>query len=57
MFKTRGSVERKLGILKMSGYTILAAPIASTTEEKNSEFLTFLHPVTSRDEAMAHIDD
>ena len=40
----------------MSTYTILAAPIASTTEEKNSEFLTFLHPVTSRDEAMTHID-
>ncbi|MDR7091585.1 YigZ family protein [Cellvibrio fibrivorans] len=40
----------------MSIYTILAAPIAATTEEKNSEFLTFLHPVTSRDEAMVHVD-
>lgn len=40
----------------MSTYTILAAPVASATEEKNSEFLTFLHPVTSRDEAMVHVD-
>ncbi|WP_039918642.1 YigZ family protein [Cellvibrio mixtus] len=37
-------------------YTILAATIESCTEEKNSEFLTFLHPVTSREEAMAHIE-
>ena len=40
----------------MSTYTILAAAVESTTEEKNSEFLTFLHPVTSREEAMTHID-
>src|SRR5690606_35700236 len=40
----------------MSTYTILAADVESTTEEKNSEFLTFLHPVTSREEAMTHID-
>jgi uncharacterized YigZ family protein len=40
----------------MSTYTILAAPVESTTEEKNSEFITFLHPVTSREEAMAHVD-
>lgn len=40
----------------MSTYTILAAPVASATEEKNSEFLTFLHPVTSRDEAMVHVE-
>jgi uncharacterized YigZ family protein len=40
----------------MSTYTILAASVESTTEEKNSEFLTFLHPVTSREEAMAHVD-
>ena len=40
----------------MSTYTILAAAIESTTEEKNSDFLTFLHPVTSRDEAMVHIE-
>jgi uncharacterized YigZ family protein len=36
----------------MSTYTILAASVESTTEEKNSEFLTFLHPVAARDEAM-----
>jgi uncharacterized YigZ family protein len=40
----------------MSIYTVLAASVESTTEEKNSDFLTFLHPVTSREEAMAHID-
>lgn len=40
----------------MSTYTILAAAIESTTEEKNSDFLTFLHPVTSREEAMVHIE-
>lgn len=40
----------------MSTYTILAAPVESTTEEKNSDFLTFLHPVTSREEAIAHVD-
>ena len=40
----------------MTIYTILAAPIESTTEEKNSDFLTFLHPVTSREEAMQHIE-
>jgi len=40
----------------MSTYTILAAAIESTTEEKNSDFLTFLHPVTSREEAMVHVE-
>ena len=40
----------------MSTYTILAAAIESSTEEKNNDFLTFLHPVESRDEAMAHVD-
>ena len=40
----------------MSTYTVLAAAVESTTEEKNSDFLTFLHPVSSRDEAMAHVD-
>lgn len=40
----------------MSTYTILAAPVESSTEEKNSEFLTFLHPVTSREEAMTEVD-
>lgn len=33
-------------------FTILTSPVESTTEEKNSDFLTFLHPVTSREEAM-----
>lgn len=37
-------------------YTVLAAPVESTTEEKNSDFLTFLHPVTSRDEAIALVE-
>ncbi|WP_333607548.1 YigZ family protein [Arsukibacterium sp.] len=36
----------------MSPYTELAAPIAYQLTEKNSEFLTFLQPVASRDEAM-----
>lgn len=36
-------------------YTILAAAVESSTEEKNSDFLTFLHPVTSRDEAMEKV--
>jgi uncharacterized YigZ family protein len=40
----------------MRTYTILAAAVDVTTEEKNSEFLTFLHPVTSREEAMQHIE-
>ncbi|HOY23019.1 MAG TPA: YigZ family protein [Cellvibrio sp.] len=40
----------------MSTYTVLAAAVESTTEEKNSDFLTFLHPVTSREEAMSHVD-
>lgn len=40
----------------MSTYTVLAAPVESTTEEKNSDFLTFLHPVTSREDAIAHVD-
>lgn len=41
----------------MSTYTILAEAIESTTEEKNSDFLTFLHPVTSREEAMTQVDE
>lgn len=40
----------------MSTYTILSSAVESTTEEKNSEFITFLHPVTSREEAMAWVD-
>lgn len=37
-------------------YTVLAAAVESTTEEKNSEFLTFLHPVNTREEAMEKVD-
>lgn len=37
-------------------YTILAAVVESAIEEKNSDFLTFLHPVTSREEAMETVD-
>lgn len=40
----------------MPGYTVLAAAVESTSEEKNSNLLTFLHPIKSREEAMAHID-
>lgn len=40
----------------MPTYTILAAPVESTTEEKNSEFLTFLRPVTAREEAMTLVE-
>lgn len=40
----------------MRTYTILAAAVEVTTEEKNSDFLTFLHPVTSREEAIQHIE-
>lgn len=36
-------------------YTVLAAAVECSTEEKNSDFLTFLHPVSSREEAMEHI--
>ncbi|WP_323815205.1 YigZ family protein [Cellvibrio sp. NN19] len=41
----------------MPTYTILSAAVESSTEEKNSEFITFLHPVSSREEAMEHIDN
>jgi uncharacterized YigZ family protein len=40
----------------MTSYTILAAAVEAVIEEKNSEFLCFLHPITSREEAMAHIE-
>ncbi|GGY75221.1 hypothetical protein GCM10011613_20910 [Cellvibrio zantedeschiae] len=40
----------------MSSYTILTAAIESTTVEKNSDFITFLHPISSREEAMTHVD-
>ncbi len=41
---------------QISGYTILSSPVEFATEEKNSEFLTFLHPVSSREEAMPLIE-
>ncbi len=40
----------------MQGYTQLAAAVECTSTEKSSDFLTFLHPITSREEAMALID-
>lgn len=40
----------------MSTHTILAAPVESSTQEKNSDFLTFLHPITSREDAIALVD-
>ncbi len=40
----------------MSIYTVLTAAIESATEEKNSDFLTFLHPVLSREDAMAYVE-
>lgn len=39
----------------MTPYTILAAPVEHLLTEKNSEFITFLHPVTQREEALAWI--
>lgn len=36
----------------MSSYTVLFAPIEHSLTEKNSEFLTFLQPVTDREQAM-----
>ncbi|MBV2129242.1 YigZ family protein [Arsukibacterium indicum] len=40
----------------MSPYTELAAPIEHSLTEKNSEFLSFLLPVSSRDEAMSLVN-
>lgn len=39
----------------MTPYTILAAPVEHLLTEKNSEFITFLHPITQREEALAWI--
>lgn len=41
----------------MSGYTVLSAPVFLETEEKRSEFLTYLYPVTSREEALVWINE
>ncbi|MDP4537015.1 YigZ family protein [Alkalimonas collagenimarina] len=40
----------------MSHFTILVAPVEHQTTEKNSEFLTFLHPIADRNEAMQWIE-
>ncbi|HAW92945.1 MULTISPECIES: IMPACT family protein [unclassified Arsukibacterium] len=40
----------------MNPYTELAAPVEHCLTEKNSEFLSFLLPVRSRDEAMALVN-
>ena len=36
----------------MNCYTVLSAPIEHSLTEKNSEFLTFLQPITDREQAM-----
>lgn len=36
----------------MSIFTVLSAPIEHSLTEKNSEFLTFLQPVSNREQAM-----
>jgi uncharacterized YigZ family protein len=41
----------------VSGYTVLSAPVFLETEEKRSEFLTYLYPVTSREEALVWINE
>ena len=40
----------------MTSYAILAAAVEVAIEEKNSDFLCFLHPISSREEAMTHIE-
>ncbi len=40
----------------MSAYTVLATAVEAMIEEKNSKFLSFLHPVASREDAMAWVD-
>lgn len=40
----------------MSAYTVLAAAAEGFIEEKNSKFLSFLHPVASREEAMGWVE-
>lgn len=39
----------------MTPYTILAAPVEHLLTEKNSEFITFLQPVTQREDALSWI--
>ena len=40
----------------MSRYTVLAADIEHLLTEKNSDFMTFLHPVNNREQAMAWVE-
>lgn len=40
----------------MSRYTVLAADTEHLLTEKNSEFLTFLHPVSNREQAMQWVE-
>lgn len=40
----------------MSGYRVLSEPVFLAKEEKRSEFLTFLHPVISREEALGWVN-
>ncbi len=42
--------------MSKSGYTVLANAVEAVTVEKNSDFLTFLHPVNTRAEAITWID-
>lgn len=39
----------------MSRFTVLAEAVAHELSEKNSDFLTFLHPIDSRDAAMTWV--
>ncbi|OYW95685.1 MAG: IMPACT family protein, partial [Alishewanella sp. 32-51-5] len=36
----------------MSIFTVLSSPIEYSLTEKNSEFLTFLHPIDNREQAL-----
>jgi uncharacterized YigZ family protein len=40
----------------LSGYKVLAAPIFLEKEEKRSEFLAYLHPVSSREESLEWVN-
>ena len=40
----------------MSRYTVLAADTEHLLTEKNSDFMTFLHPVNNREQAMAWVE-
>ena len=37
-------------------YTTIAAPTEARFEEKRSEFIAFLYPIGSREEALSHVD-